>query len=130
MIDEKLKTALDKNMWFITTYGEDGPHAVPVGFKCVTDDQKLAFAVCCLEKTMSNYKENEKLVISVCAGACNLEITGSLEFATEGSVYDAFAAMSEKTFKGKIPVKCAAIMTPEKGYCFDISEWTKHELTF
>jgi len=69
MITEELKKALNDNMWFITTCGEDGPHAVPVGFKCVTDDGKLAFAVCCLEKTMKNYQANGQLVISVCAGA-------------------------------------------------------------
>ena len=129
MIDEATKKALNDNMWFIATCGEDGPHAVPVGFKCVTDDGKLAFGVCCLEKTMANYQANGKLAISVCAGACSMEITGSLEFQTEGPIYDAFVEMSEKAFKGKAPVKCAAVMTPEKGTYLAIADWSKGELT-
>lgn len=130
MMNEQVKKAYEDNVWFIATCGEDGPHAVPVGFKCVTEDGKLAFAVCALNKTVENIQANGQVAIAVNAGAENYEIKGTVDFVTEGVVYEAFANMSEQAFKGAAPVKCAAIVTPVKGSCFGIATWTKQELCF
>ena len=48
MIAENVRKVFEDNLWFVSTCG-DGPHVVPVGFKCVTEDDKFAIGALLLE---------------------------------------------------------------------------------
>ena len=115
MIAENVKKVFEENVWFISTCSDE-PNVVPVGFKGVTDDGKFTIGAILLETTLENIKKNGKVAIAV-ANPTTLEayqIKGTAEFATEGPVYDYYAKLSEDTFKGAYPLKCAVIVTPEK----------------
>jgi len=60
MIAENVRKVFEDNLWFVSTCG-DGPHVVPVGFKCVTEDGKFAIGALLLETTLENIKANGQL---------------------------------------------------------------------
>ena len=63
MIAENVKKCLEENLWFVSTCG-DGPNVVPVGFKCVTEDGKLAIGALLLETTLDNIRANGKVAVA------------------------------------------------------------------
>ena len=116
MINDNVKAVLENAIWDIATYGEDGPNVVPVGFKAVLDDGKLAVGDVFLETTLKNLEANGKIAIS----AYNVEtmeayqIKGTAVHITEGPVVDQFQAMAEQMFQGAVSAKGALMITPEK----------------
>ena len=52
MIAENVRKVFEDNLWFVSTCG-DGPHVVPVGFKCVTEDGRFAIGALLLETTLA-----------------------------------------------------------------------------
>lgn len=75
------------------------PNVVPVAFKFVTDNGKLAVSDVFLETTLNNIKaNNRRIAISV----------------YDGKIVDTFKEMVEKTFNSTVTAKGALIITPEK----------------
>ena len=106
---------LNEQLWYIATMGDE-PNVVPVGFKAVLEDGKLAIADVFMNVTKANILANGKIAISVCDGTTTeaYQIKGTVEYVTAGAVYDMFAKLAEDTFKGAAPCKGALIVTPEK----------------
>ncbi len=117
MLNEAVKKLLDAGMWDLATCANGEPNVVPVAFKMVTEDGKLAIGDVFLETTLNNLKTNGgKIAISV-YDAQSLEgyqIKGTAEYLTQGDIVSAFKAMVEKMFNGAATAKGALLITPEK----------------
>jgi predicted pyridoxine 5'-phosphate oxidase superfamily flavin-nucleotide-binding protein len=117
MINENVKNILESSMWDLATCSNGDPNVVPVAFKTVTDDGKLAVGDVFLETTLNNIKANNgKIAISV-YDAQSLEgyqIKGTAEYVTEGAIVDTFKKMVEDMFNGAATAKGALLITPEK----------------
>ncbi|MCD8332337.1 MAG: pyridoxamine 5'-phosphate oxidase family protein [Oscillospiraceae bacterium] len=117
MLNETVKKMLDASMWDLATCGNGEPNVVPVAFKMVTQDGKLAIGDVFLETTLNNLKANGgKIAISV-YDAQSLEgyqIKGIAEYLTEGDIVAGFKAMVEKMFNGAVTAKGALLITPKK----------------
>lgn len=104
-------------MWDLATCSNGEPNVVPVAFKFVTDDGKLAVGDVFLDTTLKNINANGgKIAISV-YNAETLEgyqIKGEAEYLTNGEMVDTFKAMVEKMFNGVATAKGALVITPEK----------------
>lgn len=117
MLNETVKKLLDTSMWDLATCSNGEPNVIPVAFKMITDDGKLAVGDVFLETTLNNLNANGgKIAISV-YDAQSLEgyqIKGTAEYLTEGDIVSAFKAMVEKLFNGAATAKGALLITPEK----------------
>jgi len=115
MLNDNVKKVLKEQMWYVATYDNE-PNAVPIGLKMVTDDGKLALGDVFMETTLNNVKKNGKVAVS----ACNLstqegyQVKGTGAYVTEGPVVDALKKMADAMFKGKLTVKGALVITPER----------------
>ena len=115
MLPDHVKKLFQEHLWYIATYGDE-PNVVPVGFKCVCDDGRLAIGDVLLETTLENIRANGKIAVS-CADPLTGEayqIKGTAELVNEGEAYDHYQKLTEETFKGAMLLKCAVIITPEK----------------
>lgn len=63
MVNEAVKELLNESMWDLATYSEEGPNVVPVAFKKILDDGRLAVGDVFLETTTKNIKKNGKIAI-------------------------------------------------------------------
>lgn len=117
MLNENVKKVLESSMWDLATCSNGEPNVVPVAFKFVTDDGKLAVGDVFLDTTLKNINANGgKIAISV-YNAETLEgyqIKGEAEYLTNGEMVDTFKAMVEKMFSGAATAKGALVITPEK----------------
>ena len=117
MLNENVIKILEKSMWDIATCINGEPNVVPVAFKFVTDDNKLAVGDVFLDTTLKNLKAtNGKIAISV-YNAESLEgyqIKGTAEYLTEGEIVNTFKTSVEKMFNGTVTAKGALLITPEK----------------
>lgn len=117
MLNENVKKVLESSMWDLATCSNGEPNVVPVAFKFVTDDGKLAVGDVFLDTTLKNINANGgKIAISV-YNAETLEgyqIKGEAEYLTSGEIVDTFKAMVEKMFNGVATAKGALVITPEK----------------
>lgn len=117
MLNENVKKVLESSMWDLATCSNGEPNVVPVAFKFVTDDGKLAVGDVFLDTTLKNINANGgKIAISV-YNAETLEgyqIKGKAEYLTNGEIVDTFKAMVEKMFSGAATAKGALVITPEK----------------
>lgn len=117
MLNENVKKVLESSMWDLATCSNGEPNVVPVAFKFVTDDGKLAVGNVFLDTTLKNINANGgKIAISV-YNAETLEgyqIKGKAEYLTNGEMVDTFKAMVEKMFNGAATAKGALVITPEK----------------
>ncbi|MCD7824602.1 MAG: pyridoxamine 5'-phosphate oxidase family protein [Clostridiaceae bacterium] len=117
MLNENVTKLLETSMWDLATCADGEPNVVPVAFKMITQDGKLAVGDVFLETTLNNIKANNgKLAVSV-YDAANLEgyqIKGTAEYITEGTIVDTFKAMVEKMFNGAATAKGALVITPDK----------------
>lgn len=117
MLNENVKKVLESSMWDLATCSNGEPNVVPVAFKFVTDDGKLAVGDVFLDTTLKNINANGgKIAISV-YNAETLEgyqIKGEAEYLTNGEIVDTFKAMVEKMFSGAATAKGALVITPEK----------------
>ena len=130
MLPDNVKKLFREQLWYIATYGDE-PNVVPVGFKRVCDDGRLAVGAVLLETTLENIRVNGKIAVS-CADPLTGEayqIKGSAELVTDGSEYDHYQKLTEDTFKGAMPLKCAVIITPEKLINCSPNEHNKEEIT-
>lgn len=117
MLNEAVKKVLSENMWDLATCSDNMPNVVPVAFKDVTADGKLAVGDVFLETTLKNLRENGgKIAVSV-YDAKSLEgyqIKGTAEYVTSGAVVETFQKMIESMFHGAATAKGALLITPEK----------------
>ncbi len=117
MLKENVKKLLESSMWDLATCADGEPNVVPVAFKFVTDDGKLAVGDVFLETTLNNIKANSgRIAISV-YDAKSLEgyqIKGQAEYLTDGEIVDTFKQMVEKMFNGAATAKGALLITPKK----------------
>lgn len=117
MLNEAVKKILSENMWDLATCSDNMPNVVPVAFKDVTADGKLAVGDVFLETTLKNLRENGgKIAVSV-YDAKSLEgyqIKGTAEYVTSGAVVETFQKMVESMFHGAATAKGALLITPEK----------------
>lgn len=117
MLNENVKKLLNASMWDLATCANGEPNVVPVAFKMVTEDGKLAVGDVFLETTLNNLNANGgKIAISVYDAATleGYQIKGTAEYLTEGDIVSAFKAMVEKMFNGAATAKGALLITPEK----------------
>ena len=129
MIPDNIKKFLNENLWYIATCGDE-PNVVPVGFKRVCDDGKLAIGAVLLETTLENIKANGKVAV-VCANPVTGEayqIKGTAELVYEGEAYAHYSQLTKDTFKGAMELKCAVIITPERLINASPNEHNKEEI--
>ncbi len=114
-MNEQVVKVLKEQMWFLGTYSDE-PNVVPVLFKGVTDDGKLVVADNFMKKTLDNIKANGKIAVSVCdiAAKEGYQVKGTVEYVTDGPIYDMFQKQVEQVFKGAVKAKGALIITPTK----------------
>lgn len=117
MLNENVLKVLGKSMWDLATCADGEPNVVPVAFKSVTDDGKLAVGDVFLDTTLKNLEANGgKIAVSV-YDAESLEgyqIKGTAEYLTSGELVSTFKASVEKMLNGAATVKGALLITPEK----------------
>ena len=117
MLNENVLKVLGKSMWDLATCADGEPNVVPVAFKSVTDDSKLAVGDVFLDTTLKNLEANGgKIAVSV-YDAESLEgyqIKGTAEYLTSGELVSTFKASVEKMFNGAATAKGALLITPEK----------------
>ncbi|MCD7777407.1 MAG: pyridoxamine 5'-phosphate oxidase family protein [Clostridiales bacterium] len=117
MLNENVKKVLEENMWDLATCANGEPNVVPVAFKMITDEGKLAVGDVFLETTLNNLTANSgKIAVSV-YDAKSLEgyqIKGTAEYLTNGDIVSGFKAMVEKMFNGASTAKGALLITPER----------------
>lgn len=117
MINDSVKKMLKENTWDLATCANNQPYVVPVTFKEVTEDGKLAVGDIFLEVTLDNLKASEgKIAISVYNTQLleGYQIQGVAEHITEGKIVDMFKSQVEKMFHGGLTAKGALIITPTK----------------
>ncbi|MCC8015794.1 MAG: pyridoxamine 5'-phosphate oxidase family protein [Eubacterium sp.] len=117
MLNENVKSVLEANMWDLATCADGEPNVVPVAFKFITDEGKLAVGDVFLETTLNNLKANSgKIAVSAYDGKTleGYQIKGTAEYLTEGEIVSSFKAMVEKMFNGAATAKGALLITPEK----------------
>jgi predicted pyridoxine 5'-phosphate oxidase superfamily flavin-nucleotide-binding protein len=117
MFNENVKEILENSMWDLATCANGEPNVVPVAFKTITEDGKLAVGDVFLETTLKNLKADDgKIAISV-YDAKTLEgyqIKGTAEYISDGAIVDTFKKMVEDMFNGAATAKGALLITPEK----------------
>lgn len=129
MIPDNVKKVFEENLWYIATCGDE-PSVVPVGFKQVCGDGRLAIGAVLLETTLENIRANSKVAVA-CANPLTGEayqIKGTAELVTEGEAYEHYQKLTEDTFKGIMQLKCAVIITPEKLINASPNEHNKEEI--
>ncbi|MCD8039583.1 MAG: pyridoxamine 5'-phosphate oxidase family protein [Lachnospiraceae bacterium] len=117
MLNENVTKLLESSMWDLATCANGEPNVVPVAFKMITEDGKLAVGDVFLETTLNNVKaNNRKIAISVYDAASleGYQIKGTAAYVTEGAIVDTFKAMVEKMFNGAATAKGALLITPDK----------------
>ena len=116
-MNEAVIKVLKENMWDLATCLDGIPNVVPVAFKTVTPDGKLAVGDVFLETTLWNLKENGGRIAVSAYNAGTLEgyqIKGTAEYVTEGALVENFKTLVEGMFKGAATAKGALLITPEE----------------
>ena len=117
MLNENVLKVLGKSMWDLATCADGEPNLVPVAFKSVTDDGKLAVGDVFLDTTLKNLEANGgKIAVSVYDSESleGYQIKGTAEYLTSGELVRTFKASVEKMFNGAATAKGALLITPEK----------------
>ena len=129
MMPDRVKKVFEEHLWYIATCG-DLPNVVPVGFKCVCGDGRLAIGAVLLETTLDNIRANGK--IAVCAAdpltGEAYQIKGTAAFVTEGAAYAHYQKLTEDTFRGERTLKCAVIITPQQLICCTPNAQNREEI--
>lgn len=86
MLNENVLKVLESSIWDLATCADGEPNVVPVAFKFVTDNGRIAISVYDA-KSLEGY-----------------QIKGTAEYMTDGKVVDTFKEMVEKTFNSAVTV--------------------------
>ena len=117
MMNEQVKKILENNLWEAATVCSKGfPNVVPVGFKAVLDDGKLAIGDVFLKQTLENIEANHRIAISAFDPKTTegYQVKGRADYVTDGPVVEKFKALAEELFHGACMAKGAVIITPKK----------------
>ena len=114
-MNERVIKLLKEQLWTLATSSGE-PNAVPVAFKDVTADGRLAVGDVFLDTTLRNIRDNGKIAVSVYDGSTleGYQIKGRAEYVTDGAVVEAFKKTMEERFKGTATAKGALLITPER----------------
>jgi hypothetical protein len=129
MLPDDVKKVFNENLWYIATCGDE-PNVVPMGFKRVCEDGKLAVGAVLLETTLENIKATGKVAVA-CANPMTGEayqIKGTAELVYEGEAYEHYSQLTQDTFKGVMHLKCVVIITPERLINASPNEHNKEEI--
>lgn len=116
-MNEQVIKVLKENVWDLATCLDGIPNVVPVAFKTVTPDGKLAVGDVFLDTTLWNLKENGGRIAISAYNASSLEgyqIKDTAEYITEGTLVENFKTLVEGMFKGAAIAKGALLITPEE----------------
>ncbi len=130
MLHDNVKKLFEENLWYIATIGDE-PNVVPVGFKRVCDDGRLAIGAILLDTTLENIRRNGRVAVA-CADALTGEayqIKGRAELVHEGEAYEHYKKLTEETFKGEMQLRCAVMITPERLINASPNEHNKEEIS-
>ncbi len=129
MIPDNIKKVFEENLWYIATCGDD-PNVVPVGFKQVCGDGRLAIGAILLETTLENIKTNGKIAIAAANPLTGeaYQIKGTAKLVNEGEAYEHYEKLTDETFRGAMRLKYAVIITPEKLINCSPNEHNKEEI--
>lgn len=117
MFQESVLNVLENSMWDLATCADGEPNVVPVAFKFVTEDGRLAVGDVFLDTTLKNLRKNNGRIAVSVYDAASLEgyqIKGKASYVTEGEVVDKFREMVETMFHGAATAKGALLIQPEK----------------
>ena len=131
MIPEKIKSFLNKNLWYVATCGQE-LNVVPVGFKRVCEDGRLAIGAVLFETTLENLKADSRIAVA-CADPLTGEayqLKGTAELLYEGEEYDHYNKLTNDIYIGAMQLKCVIIITPEKIINASPNEHNKEEIEF
>ncbi|NLT09998.1 MAG: pyridoxamine 5'-phosphate oxidase family protein [Ruminococcus sp.] len=129
MFPDNVKKVFNENLWYIATCGDE-PNVVPVGFKRVCDNGKLAIGAILLETTLDNIKSSGRIAVA-CANPVTGEayqIKGTAELVCEGEDYEHYCMLTKNTFKGAMELKCVVLITPERLIYASPNEHNKKEI--
>lgn len=115
MLPDSVRKVFAENLWYLATCGDE-PNVVPVGFKCVCGDGRLAIGAVLLETTLENIRANGMIAVSAANPLTGeaYQIKGTAELVTAGEAYEHYRRLTEDTFQGAMSLKCAVIVTPRK----------------
>jgi Pyridoxamine 5''-phosphate oxidase. len=92
--DDKMKTFLNENTWFLATCNTEGPHIAPYGFKMVLTDGRMAIAQIFMTDGCKNIQENGKAEIAVVAASGEAyRFNGTASYISEGEEVEAVKEM-------------------------------------
>ena len=130
MIADNVKKVFEDNLWFLATCGEE-PNVVPVGFKRITEDGTFVIGAILLDTTLENIKKSDRIAIAAAnpLTAEAYQIKGKAVLTTEGSGYEHYAKLADDTYHGRMPAKCAIVVTPEKLIVVSPNAENKQELS-
>ena len=117
MLNEKVIKVLKENTWSLATCDKEGmPNVVPMGFREVTEDGRIAIGDVFMEATVANVLANPYAAVSAYDATSHegYQVKGSAVYVTSGPIFDKFAAAAEAHFQGRAHIKGAVIITPTK----------------
>ncbi|MCF0137602.1 MAG: pyridoxamine 5'-phosphate oxidase family protein [Oscillospiraceae bacterium] len=114
-MNDKVVNVLKNNTWSVATFDKE-PNVVPIHFREVLPDGRLAMGDVFMETTLNNIAANGLVAISAFDGttAEGYQVKGTAEYVTEGEIVDAFKKAAEAMFGGALTAKGAVIVTPTK----------------
>lgn len=114
-LNERVKNLLKEQMWYLATC-DRAPNTVPVAFKDITEDGRLAVGDVFLETTLCNIQKNGSIAVSASSGRTleGYQIKGSAEYVTEGPLGKRFKRQVEAMFQGAATAKGALLITLER----------------
>ncbi len=118
MINEQVKKILEENLWELATSSNDEVNVVPVAFKNILGENKVAIADVFMKKTIENLEVNPKVAISVFDSKTmeGYQLKGTAVHMTEGEeAENAKKTVKERT-KGGLVAKGIVLVTVEKIY--------------
>jgi len=113
-LNQNVVNLLNAQLWYLATYDKE-PNAVPMAFKSITADGKLAIASVFMKTTLENIKKNGHIAISACDATSmeGYQIKGSAVYLTEGTLVDDFKKLVSEKMNGQATAHGVVLVTPE-----------------
>lgn len=117
-MDEKLLKVLNENLWELATSSNGDVNVVPVAFKSVIGENKLAIIDVFMKKTIENIEANPNVAISAFDATTKegYQLKGKAVHMTEGEAAEHAKETVRTRTKGGLTAKGVVIVTVEKIY--------------
>lgn len=114
-MNENVIKVLKENMWDVATCADE-VNVVPVAFKAVLADGRLAVADVFLKSTLENVAKNPQVAVSAYDAKTmeGYQIKGKAHYEAEGEIADSVKATVENATKGRLAAKGALVIDVEK----------------